>query len=240
MWKPARANACSPGSGWPTDSSSSAPDSSSSSSSSDSTLASRNTASAGATSSASSCALGVVGEHALVGVEDVEERLGGEQRQLAQRHRGRRPAENSVRPWSSIASAACAASSDRPAVLGVARLLLQARDRLLQRLQVGQDQLGVDRLDVGARVDPAVDVHDVGVGEHPDHLADRVGLADVGQELVAQPGALGLAPLTMPAMSTNDTTAGTIFAECEHLGQLSSRGSGSGTTPTFGSIVANG
>src|SRR5918997_435188 len=67
---------------------------------------------------------------------------------------------------------------------------VQPRDRLLQRLQVGQEELGVDGLDVVGRADLAVDVHHVGVGEHPDHLADRVTLADVGQELVAQPRSL--------------------------------------------------
>ena len=49
-----------------------------------------------------------------------------------------------------------------------------------------------------------------------------------------------LAPLTMPAMSTNDTVAGTIRAEEKSLASASSRGSGSGTTPTLGSMVANG
>src|SRR3712207_9204539 len=47
------------------------------------------------------------------------------------------------------------------------------------------------RSDVVRRADLAVDVHDVGVGEDADDLADRVALADVGQELVAQPRALG-------------------------------------------------
>src|SRR5262249_8859362 len=56
----------------------------------------------------------------------------------------------------------------------------------VQGLQVGQDQLGVDRLDVVGGRDLAVDVHHVRVGERPDHLADRVGLPDVRQELVAQ------------------------------------------------------
>ncbi len=41
------------------------------------------------------------------------------------------------------------------------------------------------------RIDPAVDVHDVVVGEHPHHLTDGVALADVGQELVAQPRPFG-------------------------------------------------
>jgi hypothetical protein len=82
---------------------------------------------------------------------------------------------------------------DEAPVLLHPRLLLQARDGLLQRLQVGEDQLGGDRLDVGGGVDVAVDVHDVRVVEHAHDLADRVGLADVRQELVAQPGALGRA-----------------------------------------------
>ncbi len=48
------------------------------------------------------------------------------------------------------------------------------------------------------------------------------------------------APLTMPAMSTNDTVAGTVRAEENIFASTSSRGSGSATTPTLGSIVANG
>jgi hypothetical protein len=56
--------------------------------------------------------------------------------------------------------------------------------------------------------DLAVDVHDVAVGEHPDHLADRVALADVGEELVAEPLPPRERPCTMPAMSTNDTVPG--------------------------------
>jgi hypothetical protein len=79
------------------------------------------------------------------------------------------------------------------AVLVGARFLLQPRHGLLERLHVGEDQLGLDHLDVGCRVDLAVDVYDVVVGKHPDHLADGVALADVGQELVAKPGSLGCA-----------------------------------------------
>ena len=44
----------------------------------------------------------------------------------------------------------------------------------------------------------------------------------------------------MPAMSTNETVAGRIRALPKILASCSSRGSGSGTTPTLGSIVANG
>ncbi|SLH90645.1 Uncharacterised protein [Mycobacteroides abscessus subsp. abscessus] len=48
------------------------------------------------------------------------------------------------------------------------------------------------------------------------------------------------APLTMPAMSTNDTVAGTMRSEPKISASFSSLGSGSGTTPTLGSMVANG
>ena len=48
------------------------------------------------------------------------------------------------------------------------------------------------------------------------------------------------APRTMPAMSTNSTVAGTTRADSSSSASLGSRGSGTATTPTFGSIVANG
>ena len=84
-----------------------------------------------------------------------------------------------------------------------------------------------------------VDVRDVVVGKHPHDLTDRIALADVGEKLVAETGAFGR-PLTSPAMSTNVTGAGTIRAESNISASFASRGSGSGTTPSFGSIVANG
>jgi hypothetical protein len=48
------------------------------------------------------------------------------------------------------------------------------------------------------------------------------------------------APRTMPAMSTNDTVAGMIFWLPNTSASFANRGSGTPTTPTFGSIVANG
>lgn len=48
------------------------------------------------------------------------------------------------------------------------------------------------------------------------------------------------APRTMPAMSTKSTVAGRIFWELKTSASLPRRGSGTPTTPTFGSIVANG
>ena len=66
-----------------------------------------------------------------------------------------------------------------------AQILLQLRQRVLDGLQVGEDELGVDGVDVVGRIDLAVDVDDVVVFEGAYDLADRVGLADVGEELVA-------------------------------------------------------
>lgn len=48
------------------------------------------------------------------------------------------------------------------------------------------------------------------------------------------------APFTMPAMSTKSTVAGRIFWEEKISASFARRGSGTPTTPTFGSIVANG
>ena len=49
-----------------------------------------------------------------------------------------------------------------------------------------------------------------------------------------------LAPRTMPAMSTKDTVAGTMRALSNSSASTARRGSGIGTMPTLGSIVANG
>ena len=100
----------------------------------------------------------------------------------------------------------------RPVGRRGAGLLDQPGQAVLHGLEVGQDQLGVHRLDVGRRVDPGVDVDDVVVVEGPHHLADGVGLADGGQELVAQPLPLATRRAPGPAMSTNVTVAGTTGA----------------------------
>ena len=44
----------------------------------------------------------------------------------------------------------------------------------------------------------------------------------------------------MPAMSTNDTVAGRIFCDPKMPASASRRSSGRLTTPTLGSMVANG
>ena len=68
--------------------------------------------------------------------------------------------------------------------------LVVAVQALLDRAHVGEAELGLDHLDVGHRVDLARDVDDVLVLEAAHHVDDRVGLADVGEELVAEAFAL--------------------------------------------------
>ena len=48
------------------------------------------------------------------------------------------------------------------------------------------------------------------------------------------------APSTRPAMSTNSTVAGTTLSVSYILASVSRRSSGTGTMPTFGSMVAKG
>ena len=85
---------------------------------------------------------------------------------------------------------------DRRAV-AAAGLFGDPLDAPLGLLEVGERELGLDRLDVAQRVDAALGVHDalVGVGAHDVH--DRVGLADVRQEAVAE--ALALRARRRPA-----------------------------------------
>ena len=66
-----------------------------------------------------------------------------------------------------------------------------ADDALLQRLQVGQHQFGVDDLGIAHRVDAALHMRHVRILEAAHDVRDGIGLADIGQELVAQPLALG-------------------------------------------------
>ena len=68
--------------------------------------------------------------------------------------------------------------------------LAELVDAALQAVEVGKHQLGLDRLGVGHRIDAALDMGDVVILEAAQHMHDRVDLADVGEELVAQPFAL--------------------------------------------------
>ncbi len=71
--------------------------------------------------------------------------------------------------------------------LGGTRRLVE---RPFDRFQIGQREFGVDRFDVVDRVDRARHMRHVVVLEAADDVRDRVGLADVRQELVAEALAL--------------------------------------------------
>ncbi len=78
-------------------------------------------------------------------------------------------------------------------LVALLRLLGERGDALFQAVQIGEHQLGLDRLGIGDRIDLVVDVLDVVVLETAQDMDDRVDLADVAEELVAQPLALGRA-----------------------------------------------
>ena len=76
-------------------------------------------------------------------------------------------------------------------VAACARGFAVARELLLDGGEIGERELGVDRFDVRDRIDLAGDVDDVRVLEAAHDVRDRVGLADVGEELVAEAFAFG-------------------------------------------------
>ena len=81
----------------------------------------------------------------------------------------------------------------QPGLLGDRRLLpaagglLHALQAALGLLEVGVEQLGLDRGDVGHGVDAALGMDHALVAVDAHHVHDGVGLADVGEEPVAQP-----------------------------------------------------
>ncbi len=81
------------------------------------------------------------------------------------------------------------AQAQRVLVAGLRRFF-GALQAALDGVEVGERELGVDDLDVGARIDPPGHVHDVVVREAAHDVRDRIGLADVREELVAEALAL--------------------------------------------------
>jgi hypothetical protein len=110
---------------------------------------------------------------------------------------------------------------------------------LLDALQIGQHQLGLDGLGIGDGIDAALHMGHVAILETAQDMGDGVDLADIGEELVAEPLPLD-APFTRPAMSTKVMRAGMTCFDLAISASLSSRGSGTATSPTLGSIVQKG
>ena len=71
-------------------------------------------------------------------------------------------------------------------ILATFGILLKARLRLLDRSQISQHKFGLDGLDIARGVDLARHMNHIRVAEEAYDLADRVSLANVVQELVAQ------------------------------------------------------
>ena len=71
--------------------------------------------------------------------------------------------------------------------------LLQGGQAAFQAVEVGQHQLGLDRLGVADWVDAAFHVGHVPILEAAQHVDDGVHFADVGEELVAEALALARA-----------------------------------------------
>ena len=121
------------------------------------------------------------------------------------------------------------------------RLVLLGRlapllDLALDRLEVGQRQLDLERPG-GTRADRRAG--HVGVDERPQQEHDRVDLADVGEELVAE--ALAGARALRPGRRCRRTARWPARPSCELdiSASRSRRSSGTLATPTLGSVVAN-
>ena len=65
--------------------------------------------------------------------------------------------------------------------------LLKARNRVLQSLQIRQNQLGINGLHVRGRINLAVHMNHVWVIKRAHHLRDCVCLTNIRQELIPQP-----------------------------------------------------
>ena len=69
--------------------------------------------------------------------------------------------------------------------------LLRLVDAALAHLHIGKNQLEIDDVNVAQGVGAALNVGDVRVVKAAHNMDDRIGCADVGEELVAQALALG-------------------------------------------------
>ena len=133
--------------------------------------------------------LGQLGVHGvLVHVRDVEHRLHGEQVQLVD---GRDLVLGQPQRAGAMALVQAGEHLARRLQLRRARLialglLFQTRDGLLNRGDIGQDELGLDSVHVRLRIHLAGHVSHVRIAEEAHHLGDGIGLADVREELVAQ------------------------------------------------------
>ena len=67
---------------------------------------------------------------------------------------------------------------------------MRGEEPLLQAVEIGEHQLGLHHFCIAQRIDGAFDMGDVGILEAAQHVDDRVDLADMREELVAESLAL--------------------------------------------------
>ena len=179
----------------------------------------------------------------FVDVGDVEHRLHGQQKGFArQLSLGRiRRKERAGLALFQRRDERWAASSELAQLRVGARLARQLRDAASACVARSASAISIgDDLDVAQRVGAALDVRDVGIVEAAHDHGDRVGLADVAQKRVAE--ALARAGAAHQAGDVDEAhgRVDDLLPMTLYLASASSRSSGTGTSPTLGSIVANG
>ena len=138
-----------------------------------------------------------IGGIGLFDVADVEDRLGGEQlgsvegKLLLRVLRLGEP--GGFRIAQQLQRLAKHRSFDLGFLVALLRLLDQVGQAPLEAVEVGQHQLSLDCFGIRDRIDTALDVGHIAAFEAAQHMNDRVDLADVGEELVAEAFALARA-----------------------------------------------
>ena len=138
----------------------------------------------------------LVREVVLVDVGGVDARLGGEEHQIL--HQGplvlgevdEARGDALVERLLELGEGVALALFGLLLGVGLGAALAEALEATLDLRHVGEGELEVDDGDVGEGVHLAVDMNDVVVVEASDDVDDGVALADVGEELVAEAGAV--------------------------------------------------
>ncbi len=125
-------------------------------------------------------------EHRFVHVEDVDDRLRGQQAELLDQREIQTGGGERLTAIKRGNGGVDHGQHLRVHLLPL-YFFLVTRTRLLERLQIRKDQLGVDGADVALRLHLSVHVDDVFVGEAAHHLRNGIRLTNVREELVAEP-----------------------------------------------------
>ena len=129
------------------------------------------------------------GRLGLLDVADVKHGLRGQQLQHAplllvvgrNRHRARRLA----RVQGSQSGAQKPVLIQR-ILIAAPQLFAQRRQPPLNALHIGQHEFGLNRLGIGDRINPALDMGDVAIFKTAQHMGNGITFADIGEKLVAQ------------------------------------------------------